>query len=523
MTLLQVQVLSKAYSGVEALTGVSLEVRDHEIVGLVGENGAGKSTLLNVLSGVITPDEGEIIFKGSTLRLQNYHQANTIGIFRVFQEQALVPNLTVYENLFLSHEEHFTGISRVLNRRAMMRQARGMLTDIGLDDVDVTLPIRVLDFGQRQAVEIARAALLSSLLEIETPLVLLDEPTTALDQREGEIFLKLLRRLKARASVVFVSHRLQEVLETCDRLYVLKDGHLVASVDPSEVDEGRLHELMVGRARTINYYHEHRQRSPNTKLPRLRAERLSLQSAYTNISFELHEGEVLGIGGVHGSGKEELGQSIAGILVPDMGTIEIDGKRARRPEFVRLISQGLAYIPAERQREGLIVDHSILSNVQMASLQDLFTTRMGIWRAARARETTRKYVRDLKIQARSIFGTCNGLSGGNQQKVLLAKWLCRDPRVLILDNPTRGVDTGARETIYELIRSLCEHGASVILITDDLPELIGLSNRILIMVNGRVSEVLPAAADRKPSEQDVVTRMIAAHAGNFAAQEALQE
>jgi len=505
--LLEIVQVSKSYDGVQALREVSLHVAPGEAVGLLGENGAGKSTLLNVLSGVDQPESGRILFRGSEVQIPNYHRANEMGIFRVFQEQALLPNLTVYENLFISHERRFEVCRLALARGQMIRRATDLFGRIGLD-LDVRRRVSDLSFAERQGVEIGRAVSLAALLEIRMPLILLDEPTTALDHVEEERFFRLLRQLRGNASVVFVSHRLQESITACDRLYVLKDGELVTSLLPIETTPSDLHALMVGRARSANYYHESEQHHAESKRTILVAEGLTQPGAYYDVSLSLYEGEVLGIGGLQGSGKQELGQGVVGVMPPHDGTVRIGDGSARRPRFRSLIKEGVAYVPAERQVDGLDPAASVLSNIQMASLHDRFTNRLGVWMARLARRTASRFVENLGIKTTGLGAPCNTLSGGNQQKVVLAKWLCREPAVLILDNPTRGVDTGARESIYEVVRVLCDGGAGVILITDDLPELIGLSDRILVMVQGRIADVVESPSDRKPSEKDLVRLMI---------------
>ena len=504
---LRVAGLTKSYPGVQALSDLTLGVDQGEIVGLVGENGAGKSTLLNILSGVERPDSGRIEVDGREARFSSYKDANKAGIFRVFQEQATIPGLRVYESLFLSHERSFRRRVPGLDRAGMIERSRQAAARFGLE-VDVRRPIGELDVGLRQSLEIVRAIALADLLEAENPILLLDEPTTALDSAQDERFLKLISDLRARATIVFVSHRLQEVLGVCDRIVVLKDGELVARTDASELDEPKLHELMVGRERAANYYREAEQTGSRESEdgPVLRVENISIAGELAPTSFDVAPGEVVGIGGLQGSGRSLLGQAIAGIVPADTGTVSVKGSAPLTPSFRKLIDRGLAWVPGDRHTDGMIGDATVLSNFQMASLHDKFSTA-GVWKRGTARTEAKRWIEDLDIRPQRTDVKLAQLSGGNQQKVVLAKWLCREPSVVILENPTQGVDTGARESIYEVIRRLTVSGVGVVLVTDDLTELIGLSDRIMVLVGGRVAGTLEAPPNEKPDEKEVVALM----------------
>ena len=506
---LRVTELSKSYPGVQALKSLTLGVGAGEIVGLVGENGAGKSTLLNILSGVEGSDGGRVEVDGREVRLNSYNDANAAGIFRVFQEQATIPGLRVYESLFLSHETRFRSLRGIpgLKRSAMIERARKAVAGFKLD-LDVRRPIGELDVGLRQSLEIVRAVALADLLGAERPILLLDEPTTALDSAQDERFLNLIDDLRTRATIIFVSHRLPEVLGVCDRIVVLKDGELVAQRSAAELDENALHELMVGRERAVNYYRETEQTGPAGagSPPVLRVRDLAIDGELAPTDLDVGPGEILGIGGLQGSGRSLLGQAIAGIAPVSSGTVSIGGGEQRKPAFRKLIDQGLAWVPGDRHTDGMIADASVLSNFQMASLHDRFATG-GIWRRGTARREADRWIEDLDIRPPRRDIKAGQLSGGNQQKVVLAKWLCREPSVVILENPTQGVDTGARESIYEVIRRLTGEGVGVVLITDDLTELIGLSDRITILVGGRVAGTFQAPPDNKPDEKEVVAMM----------------
>ena len=508
--ILRVDGLTKSFGGSLVLDDVSLGVPRNCVVGVVGENGAGKSTLFNLISGITRPDRGRIEINGVEIRPANYREASLLGISRVFQEQALIQNLPVYENVLLSHESGFVRCGQILDKRRMISVAQRVLDAFGLN-IDVRRRTRDYDFSIRQSIEIARACLVPrEVLGIEAPIILLDEPTSALAKSEEEALFRLIRRIRQHGSVVFVSHRLSEVLSVCDVVYVLKDGRVVAKVDPADTDELVLHGLMVGRERDSDYYHENDQPDVTDRAVVLAARGLSLTGTYGPVTLEVREGEVLGIGGLLDSGKSHLGKGIAGLVAPDAGFVEISGGGAARPEFRRLIAQGLAYLPSERLTEGIIAPFSIASNLSLAGGEDIFSTWYGYWRTATEEQMARRYIKEMDIKAGGPDVPCASLSGGNQQKVVLAKWLCRSPRVMILDNPTRGIDAGAKEEVYRLIRQLTASGTSILLITDELLELIGLSNRIAIMRGGHVAAMLDAPPGTKPSERQLVALMLGA-------------
>jgi len=500
--------LSKSFGVSHVLKNVTLAVPRNSVVGVVGENGAGKSTLFNLLSGILQPDRGHIELDGRTVRFGSYREAMLLGISRVFQEQALIGNIAVYENILLSHEGRFARFGQVLDRRHMAKVAQRIVDAFGLD-IDVRRRTDDYDFSIRQSIEIARACLVPrEVLGVESPVVLLDEPTSALAKSEEEALFRMIRNTREHGSVLFVSHRLSEVLSVSDIIYVIKDGHIVANVDPKQADQNALHRLMVGRERDADYYHEGEQIDVSGHPELLEVRGLRFKGAYDGITFNIRAGEVVGIGGLLDSGKSALGKGVAGVIPPHAGTVALDGSRPQRPQLRRLIAEGLAYVPAERLREGIIASFSIATNISLASGGDLFSTPYGVWRTAAEHDVSSKYIRDLEIRGATLPEVpCAELSGGNQQKVALAKWLCRSPRVLVLDNPTRGVDAGAKEEIYQLIRDLATDGAAILLITDELLELIGLSNRIAIMRHGRIIAALAAPPNQKPTEHELVGLM----------------
>ncbi len=500
--------LCKRFGETMALDKVDITLGLNRVVGLVGENGAGKSTLLNILSGITAADSGSLEVQGTLRQLASYAEAQRLGIARVFQEQALIVSVPVFENLLLGCEERFTRWGQILRRRDMIHLAQQMVEEAGAR-IDVRRMTSQLSFSERQLVEIIRACMAPAMLfGARTPIVLLDEPTASLEKNDEAIFFELLEKIRRRGTVLFVSHRLTEVLRVCDEIVVLKDGRRVGSVDPSKATERELHRLMVGRERDVDYYHESKQRDGSLHEAAFAARGLSRAGAYQDVSLEVGKGEILGIGGLLESGKSELGKGLAGIEWPDRGDISIAGGPWHAPNIQRLVPLGVGYVPAERLVEGMIASQPVAWNISLASGGDLFSTRLGAWRHRLEHEVSSRMIARLGIKVQSPQLPCTRLSGGNQQKVVLARWLARHLRVLILDNPTRGIDAGAKEEIYGLLRALCDEGVGIVLITDELLELIGLSNRIAIMRHGCLCATIAAPANAKPTEQALVAMML---------------
>lgn len=500
--------ISKSYGPNVILDDIGFEVPANQVVTLVGENGAGKSTIFNILSGLTAPSTGSMRLNGRPYAPRSYGEAVDHGVSRVFQEQALIQNVPVYENLLLGQDHRFLRYGQIVDRAAMIEVAERIVDEAGID-VDVRRRTGDYDFSKRQSIEIARACLAPTIVGgVRTPLVLLDEPTSALDRRDEEAFFRLVKRIRQFGSLLFVSHRLSEVLEISDLIYVLKDGKLVAKLDPRTADEPLLHSLMVGRERATDYYYERRQRDVAAQPVVLAAEGIDIDGKGEVLDIEVRAGEVVGIGGLLDSGKSALGKAVAGVVPPAAGKVALAGARGRTPDIRRFVGKGLGYIPAERLAEGIIPSFSVSWNLSTGSGGDLFSGPLGFWRRRREVATARRYIDSLAIRSATPDLSCRRLSGGNQQKVVLARWLARAPKVLILDNPTRGVDAGAKQEIYRLIRELTEAGVGIVLITDELLELIGLSNRVLIMQRGAIVAEVPAPADAKPTEHQLVVQML---------------
>ena len=493
--------VTKRFPGVLALDNVSIEVRPNEIVGLIGENGAGKSTLMKLLTGAYHQDTGEIMLNGKPMVIRSPRDATSKGIAMVYQEQSILPNLTVAENLFLGREEDFVTFGR-LNWKKLKQAARKELATVHLDIDPLTL-CEDLSFGQRQMVELARALSLASRTG-GTPIILLDEPTSVLEAAEIEILFRLVGELKSRASFVFVSHRLDELLSLSDRVYVMKDGKVVANIPAASASVAQLHELMVGRSMHGEYYRENLQKPCRDEVA-LSVNHASQGHALNDVSFEVYRGEVFGVAGVVGSGREELCRVIAGLEKLDAGEVMV-GTTRLRPQANHAVALGIGYVPRERKVEGLVTQMSVAQNLTLPRLGAV--SRAGVVRKASERVIATEWIDRLHIKTPGPDASCRNLSGGNQQKVVLAKWRFAGSQILVLDHPTRGLDVGAKEEVYQLIRELSAEGVAVVLTGDTLEEILGLSHRVMVMRDGRAQTILPCVVGQKPSQVEIVEHMV---------------
>jgi len=499
---LEVRGVSKSFPGVKALDNVSFTIKRNEVVGLIGENGAGKTSLLKVLNGIYQPDEGELLVDGRPVKLASPRQAFDTGIAMVFQEQTILPSLTVAQNIFLGREEEFLRFGLVSKAR-MNEAAAAELKKVHLD-LHPGTPCAKLSFADRQMVEIAKALSLDSRITGNIT-ILLDEPTSVLERKEVELLFAIIDDLKKRASIAFISHRLDEVLAVSDRVYVMRDGKVVKEFEGKGVTEKDMHQHMVGRQLHTEYYREARQTACSDKVL-IEARNLSKAGGFKNVSFALRAGEVLGIAGVIGSGREDLARCLAGHSKADTGTLEVNGQRARFASVPQATAQGVGLVPAERKVEGLVAQFSVAENMTLAALPKFVTKGLLNFGAETAQ--AKSWIDRLKIKTPSPHAMTGGLSGGNQQKVVLAKWRIAGVKVLILDHPTRGIDVGAKEDVYELVRDMTSEGLAVILLGDTLEEVIGLSSRILVMRDGEVTASFEAPPGGKPTQIDLVQHMV---------------
>lgn len=498
--------ISKGFPGVQALEDVDISIFRNEIVGLSGENGAGKSTLMKIIAGVYHRDSGEMWLNNNTYSPKNYREGTALGISMVFQEQNLIPNIFGYENIFLSHEDFFRKKSGLLDTRSMIKKTKLYFEQFEIN-VNPAMPVSTYSFHQRQLVEIARAFIISELYGIDHPLILLDEPTAALSEPERELLFKKINDYSDKATFCLISHRLSEMMNYCNRIIVLKDGRTVGEVNPKNIEVNELHTMMIGRELSNDTYRVFEQEEAGNVELALEIKNLSHTGKYENINIKLHKGMVLGIGGLVGCGKRELGKDLFGVEEYDSGKIEIMGEPIARGKVPMMVKNKIGYIPAERKVSGIIEYLSVGWNI---SLPSIFTLGRKISRTINKKNEEvliDKYIKDFRIKAKKD-DMCISLSGGNQQKVVLAKWIAKNLDIIILDNPTRGIDVGAKEEIYSLIRDIVSKGVAVLMITDDLLELIGLSNRIIIMKEGKITSERNAEKGNKPTEKELIHFMV---------------
>jgi ribose transport system ATP-binding protein len=493
----------KSYPGVVALDGVDLDVHPNEILGLVGENGAGKSTLMKILVGLVQPDAGSLRVRGAPVTLANPADAIRNGIGMVFQDGSMVPNLSVMENLFLCHEDGFRRLG-LLSRRAMRERAASLLQELDLR-VDVEAAIADVSPAVRQMVELSRLLWLSTLYGRTNPVLILDEPTTVLNESERGTLFQIMGAVKHRASIVFISHRLQEVVEVSDRIVILKDGRNVTELRAANARVADIEQLMVGHTFSADRYREEEQAPPGPEEV-LEVKELRKRGAFDAISFAVRRGEIVALVGLVGSGKEAICKCIAGLQRPDAGQVQIAGKELTPGSPAHAVASGQGYVPIDRRSEGLALNLSVAKNVNLLVLERL--GRGGLVHPGRERANASRWMQECRIKAPTPGTTCGALSGGNQQKAVMAKWLSSDVKLLVLDHPTRGVDVGAKDDIYRLLRKLARDGIGMIVMCDTLEEDIGLSHRLLVLKDGRLVGEVPCPPGRKPGPRDVIGMVV---------------
>ncbi len=497
--------ISKSYDSTKALQNVCFSISKGEVVGLVGENGAGKSTLLKIIMGVAQADEGTMEIEGKPFAPKNPKQANQLGVGMVFQEQSLITNLTVSQNIFFGEEKQFQS-GPLINWGKMDTAATEILNKIGLQDIPATKKISDIQFSRRQMVEIAKVLHRASHGRDDGALILLDEPTSVLNGEEIKVLFDRVRALRDSGNgVVFISHRLDEVLEICDSIFVFKDGKNVCQLSREEATEAVLYEKMVGKSSSAEFYRVNKQTVPQEKVL-VEAENIGLYGYCKNISFTLNAGEIMGICGVVGSGKENLCAMIAGDEAITSGTLRVNGKIANFSSPNKALKAKILSIPTERRVEGQIGIASIMDNITYSNIEGI--SKSGLISKKLENEVAEKWIKDLNIKCQGPKQPIENLSGGNAQKVVFARVLSSPADIIILNHPTRGVDVGAKEEIYEIIRSATDAGKGIILLGDTLEECIGLSNKLLVMKDGLVTQVFHADPENKPTQVDIIQYMM---------------
>jgi ribose transport system ATP-binding protein len=472
--------ITKHYPGVTALRDVDFTLATGEVVGLVGENGAGKSTLMNILGGLTEPDSGTIRLNGEEKRSLTVSDAIRGGIAFVHQELNLFDNLSVAANIMFGREPLAGGPLRLVNRKRLRKLAEPFLAQLGADFGPDT-PVAELTLAQMQLVEIAKA------LSLDARILILDEPTSSLTVTETDRLIRVIARLRAEGvGIVFISHRLGEVKRCADRVVVLRDGRVVAELGREAIEPDKMIRHMIGRELKTLY------RPPAGPFGENVLELVALRTAYRpdrEVSLEVRRGEILGLAGLVGSGRTELARAVFGIEPAVAGEIRIGGKKVVMDSPAAAISRGLYLVPEDRKRSGLVLDFSVARNMHLANLRAI--APRGLVDAAEEARRARTWKDRLAIRCNDTGTAAVSLSGGNQQKVVLAKWLSMTPRVLVFDEPTRGIDVGAKQEIYAMMRTLSDNGAAILMISSDMEEVIGVSDRIAVMHEGAISGVLP--------------------------------
>ncbi|MBN7808897.1 MULTISPECIES: sugar ABC transporter ATP-binding protein [Agrobacterium] len=500
--MLNLKEITKTFGRVHALKGVSITVDVGEVVGLVGENGAGKSTLMKVLNGIHQPDSGTVEINGNTETLRGPRDAAAKGIGMVFQEQSLIPNISVAENIFIGNEAQFVRFGRI-DWKAIGEAAKRQLDKVGLD-VDPRTTTSALTFMQRQMVELAKVLTLEEAVDGNL-CILLDEPTSVLEQAEIDILFGVIRKLRERAGIIFISHRLDEVIEISDTIYVMKDGAVVERLMKADATPERIHHLMVGREAAGSYYKQD-ERQPPAETVALSVQKASRALEFSEISFDVHNGEVLALVGTEGAGSEPLIRSFFGLERIHLGKIVYRGEDLTNTSPGRAVAAGIGYVPRERKIEGIVEEMSVQENICLPLGGRL--TRFGLFDFGSIAQKTSELIAKLRIKTPDGSALCANLSGGNQQKVVLSKWYRTDARLFLLDHPTRGLDVGAKEDVYALIREMCAAGAAVVLIADTLEEALGLAHTVIVLKDGKQTARFDNTGPTPVTPLDLIPHMV---------------
>ncbi|MBO8165169.1 MAG: sugar ABC transporter ATP-binding protein [Brevibacillus sp.] len=466
--------IHKEFPGVVALDGVDLKLEEGKVLALLGENGAGKSTLMKILSGSYQPDGGDIYLYGKKVEIKNVNHARSLGISIIYQELSLSPNMTVAENIFAMREPARFGL---INDKELNRQAKTLLDELEID-ISPSKPVNELSISNQQLVEIAKA------LSMQPKIIIMDEPTSALSSKETELLFKIIRKLKHKGnSVIYISHRMEEIFEISDSISVLRDGKYIGTVETANTDPDELIVMMVGREMNQFYPQKEFTFVKDEKL--LEVKNYTKKGYYHDVNLFVRPGEILGLYGLMGSGRTEIARGIFGMLKKDSGQMFIRGREVHVDSSISAIKHKIAFVTEDRKHEGLVLTASVYENVTFANLHKVLNAIKLISHKKEA-DITKEHVDHLRIKTPNIYQMVNNLSGGNQQKIVLSKWFEIEPEILILDEPTRGIDIGAKYEIYKLMIDLAKKGVGIILISSELPEVLNMSDRLLIVKDRRI-------------------------------------
>ena len=480
-SIIEMRSISKAFPGVQALQDCSLEIRPGEVHALLGENGAGKSTLMKILTGIYQPDSGEILFEGQKVKIGSVLDARALGITMIHQELNLLSNLTIAQNIFIGKEIKKNGL--FLDEKAIRTKSAELLAQVNLN-VDPNTMVSELTVAQQQMVEIAKA------ISYNSRVIIMDEPTAPLSSSEIERLFDIIRGMKKNGiSVIYISHRMDEIKRICDRATILRDGQYISTVDVAQTGLDDIIAAMVGRK--VAYVRKKRDKSKILAEEVLRVEDLTWGSKVKNVSFSLHKGEVLGFAGLVGAGRTETARLVFGAEKPDGGSIYVKGEKVSIKSPYDAVNCGISYLSEDRKQFGLITEMSVENNITIASIPKL-SKGLGRIDQRRCTSEAEKYAEKLKIKTPSLLTLVKSLSGGNQQKIVVAKWLLRDTDVLIFDEPTRGIDIGAKDEICDLLISLADMGKAVIMISSEMQEILRVCDRIIVMHEGEITGELDA-------------------------------
>lgn len=468
--------IDKSFGSNQVLKQAGFTLESGEVHALMGENGAGKSTLMKILTGVYTKDAGTVLVDGKEVNYKNPQEAEKAGIVFIYQELNVMFNLTVEENLFMGKEIH--GKFGICDKKAMQKKAQEALNILGVNISPKTV-MAELSVGQQQMVEICKA------LMADAKVIIMDEPTAALTQSETVALFKVIESLRKKGvSMVYISHRMEEIFELCDRITVLRDGSYIGVKNIPETNMNEIVKMMIGREIGERYP------SRNVKIGKevLKVKELTRKGTFHDVNFSVRAGEVLGVSGLMGAGRTEIMQAIFGNLSYESGTIEIDGKEVKISNPRQAMEHGIGFITEDRKTEGLMLDKSIRENISLCNLRRI--SKSSVISREAEKNMVAEAIKDLHIKCFGSYHECNNLSGGNQQKVVLAKWILTNPKILILDEPTRGVDIGAKKEIYSIINKLAAQGVAIIMVSSELPEVLGMSDNIMVVREGEVRGII---------------------------------